>query len=208
MLTDPSQRKPDLPKMIDVEKGMTTQDLVSRNPGQAERWHQQPTLEWMLVCQLWCSSSYQVVGYNVVKCNLNTGAWNAAMPTCEAERLVVSVSAANDDAAKPAKETVKVTKPPKKQKKEKKQKKVKAPKDPAAKKKKKLAKACKKGNKTACGKLDKLKKEKMAENDNRTDDFDFVLPDFTEQCGPRGNSKCEKREMRKFCALHPTNFFC
>ena len=44
MLTDPSQRKPDLPKMIDVEKGMTTQDLVSRNPGQAERWHQQPTL--------------------------------------------------------------------------------------------------------------------------------------------------------------------
>merc|ERR1719454_2867435 len=124
--------------MIDVEKGMTTQDLVSRNPGQAERWHQQPTLEWMLVCQLWCSSSYQVVGYNVVKCNLNTGAWNAAMPTCEAERLVVSVSAANDDAAKPAKETVKVTKPPKKQKKEKKQKKVKAPKDPAAKKKKKL----------------------------------------------------------------------
>ena len=101
-------------------------------------------------------------------------------------------------------ETVKATKPPKK----KKQKKVKAPKDPAAKKKKKLAKACKKGNKIACGKLDKLKKEKMAENDNRTDDFDFVLPDFTEQCGPRGNSKCEKREMRKFCALHPTNFFC
>ena len=100
-------------------------------------------------------------------------------------------------------ETVKATKPPKK----KKQKKVKAPKDPAA-KKKKLAKACKKGNKIACGKLDKLKKEKMAENDNRTDDFDFVLPDFTEQCGPRGNSKCEKREMRKFCALHPTNFFC
>ena len=101
-------------------------------------------------------------------------------------------------------------KPPKKSKKDKKQKKVKAPKDPAAKKKKKLAKACKKGNTNACAKLDKLKKEKMAEaNENRTNDFDFVLPDFTQECGPNsGNSKCEKREMRKFCALHPTNFFC
>merc|ERR1711892_1569169 len=191
MLTDPSQRKPDLPKMIEVEEGMTTDDLVSRNPGRAERWHQQPTLEWMLVCQWYCMSTHTIVGYNVVKCNLNTGVWNAAKPTCEAERLVVSVGAnepaANDAAAAPTKKPVKATKPPKK---------------------KKLAKACKKGNKTACGKLEKLKKEKMVETDNRTNDFDFNLPDFTEPCGPRGNSKCEKREMRKFCALHPTNFFC
>jgi len=113
--------------------------------------------------------------------------------------------------ADPVKESSKPTKAPKKQKKDKKQKKVKAPKDPAAKKKKKLAKACKKGNTNACAKLDKLKKEKMAlaANENRTNDFDFVLPDFTQECGPNsGNSKCEKREMRKFCALHPTNFFC
>merc|ERR1711935_1106313 len=126
---------------------------------------------------------------NVVKCNLNTGVWNAALPTCEAERLVVSVGANQDAAAAPTKKPVKATKPPKK-------------------KKQKKAKACKKGNKTACEKLEKLKKEKMVETDNRTNDFDFNLPDFTEPCGPRGNSKCEKREMRKFCALHPTNFFC
>merc|ERR1712173_15034 len=85
-------------------------------------------------------------------------------------------------------------------------KKVKAPKNPDLKKKKKLAKACKKGNENACKKLEILKKQIK---ENRTDDFDFLLPDFTEQCGPNsGNSKCEKREMRKFCALHPTNFFC
>merc|ERR1711935_262071 len=101
---------------------------------------------------------------NVVKCNLNTGVWNAALPTCEAERLVVSVGANQDAAAAPTKKPVKATKPP--------------------------------------------KKKKMVETDNRTNDFDFNLPDFTEPCGPRGNSKCEKREMRKFCALHPTNFFC
>jgi len=208
MLVDPTQRKPDLPKMVKIEDGMSTQDLINRNPGQAERWHQQPQLEWMLVCQLWCSTNYQVVGNNVVKCDLDTGLWTSSMPTCEAERLVVDTS--SNKPSSPAAQSSKPTKPPKKAKKDKKQKKVKTPKDPAAKKKKKLAKACKKGNKTACGKLDKLKKEKMAEaNDDRTDNFDFVLPDFTAECGPNsGNSKCEKREMRKFCALHPTNFFC
>merc|ERR1712176_1299560 len=144
----------------------------------------------MLVCQLWCSTNYQVVGNNVVKCDLDTGLWTSSMPTCEAERLVVDTSAnVGGKPAAPVKESD--AKPPKK-------------------KKKKLAKACKKGNTNACAKLDKLKKEKMAEaNENRTNDFDFVLPDFTQECGPNsGNSKCEKREMRKFCALHPTNFFC
>ena len=47
----------------------------------------------MLVCQLWCSTNYQVVGNNVVKCDLDTGLWTSSMPTCEAERLVVDTSA-------------------------------------------------------------------------------------------------------------------
>ena len=30
--------------MIKIEDGMSTQDLINRNPGQAERWGQQPQL--------------------------------------------------------------------------------------------------------------------------------------------------------------------
>merc|ERR1719461_2520732 len=180
MLVDPTQRKPDLPKMIKIEDGMSTQDLINRNPGQAERWGQQPTLEWMLVCQLACN-----YGYNTVKCNLDTGVWNAAMPTCEAERLVVQIPSSSTNMDEPAKEvSAKPTKKPKKTK----QKKTKTPKNPDLKKKKKLAKACKKGNENACKKLEVLKKQIK---ENRSDDFDFLLPDFTEQCGPRGNSRCE-----------------
>ena len=156
----------------------------------------------MLVCQLYCDYGYNTVGYSTVKCNLDTGVWNAAMPTCEAERLVVQIPSTSTNMDEPAKEvSAKPTKKPKKTK----QKKTKTPKNPDLKKKKKLAKACKKGNENACKKLEVLKKQIK---ENRSDDFDFLLPDFTEQCGPRGNSKCEKREMRKFCALHPTNFFC
>ena len=55
MLVDPTQRKPDLPKMVKIEDGMSTQDLISRNPGQAERWHQQPQLGEKLKKKYYCN---------------------------------------------------------------------------------------------------------------------------------------------------------
>merc|ERR1712176_1116707 len=339
MLTDPSQRNSDLPKMVDAT-GMSTQDLINRNPGQAERWYQEPVLEYMLVCQLYCMSTHVVSGNNVVKCNLDTGAWNSALPTCveswnphedgkcnvpapspygawscktkmkksknmraeeddepdtegfividgtvdrsdllnaangdserwvkedgkelymcctldcpeggnviggeaeanchmesgmwvqtpgycEQERLVVSTvtntSQQQSAPAAPEKAPEKPTKKPKKQKKEngEKKKKNKGPKPSKPskalkkfkKQKLKLKAQCDKGSEKACKDLDQLKKDKaqiLGIEGNRTDGFEFMLPDFTAQCG-EGKTKCHKREMQRFCVLHPDNFYC
>merc|ERR1712156_356769 len=79
----------------------------------------------------------------------------------------------------------------------------------AKKKMKKIAKKCKADpSLKICAKLPS-KDRSEADSDeggDRSDDFDQMLPDFTEICGT--NRKCVKREWRRFCSLHPTNVYC
>ena len=78
----------------------------------------------------------------------------------------------------------------------------------AKKKMKKIAKKCKSDpNLKICSKLpNKDRSEDSDEGGDRSDDFDQMLPDFSEICGT--NRKCVKREWRRFCSLHPTNVYC
>ena len=78
----------------------------------------------------------------------------------------------------------------------------------AKKKMKKIAKKCKSDpNLKICSKLpSKDRSEDSDEGGDRSDDFDQMLPDFSEICGT--NRKCVKREWRRFCSLHPTNVYC
>merc|ERR1712025_1152630 len=91
-------------------------------------------------------------------------------------------------------------------KKNKKDKKDKKKKD--KKKMKKIAKKCKADPKLKiCAKLPGNKdRSESDEGGDRSDDFDHMLPDFSEMCGP--NRKCVKKEWRRFCLLHPTNVYC
>jgi len=78
----------------------------------------------------------------------------------------------------------------------------------AKKKMKKIAKKCKADPKLKiCAKLPGNKdRSESDEGGDRSDDFDHMLPDFSEMCGP--NRKCVKKEWRRFCLLHPTNVYC
>merc|ERR1712062_300627 len=73
---------------------------------------------------------------------------------------------------------------------------------------KKIAKKCKSDpNLKIRSKLpNKDRSEDSDEGGDRSDDFDQMLPDFSEICGT--NRKCVKREWRRFCSLHPTNVYC
>ena len=204
--------------------------------GVGERWHKEPKKQIYLMCKLDCPWGHHAKGADNIKCNCKHGGWNKNPGYCIAEKMPSAPSSgeklsdlANSDEEpeddtgsspedRPVEDERHHKKKNKKDKKDKK-KKQKEIKDnvsegcdsackKAKKKMKKIAKKCKLDpNLKICAKLpSKDRSEDSDEGGDRSDDFDQMLPDFSEMCGT--NRKCVKREWRRFCSLNPTNVYC
>jgi len=151
-------------------------------------------LNFVMMCGLTCTgANYSLKGPSSVTCNLSTGKWSndgnvGGWPVCVLE-------------------SGKEVKKPKKQKKQKKEKSPKNKDSKAIKKKiKKIEKRCKsEPDHSSCTKLAELKQQL---NEDRSNNFDLMAPDFSHVCGERRGSKCYKREIKKFCITNPSNLFC